>query len=98
MKIAARKHDIIGVRVYDDLESELPNVGLIKVEDSETLSKMLVDTSSRQVRDQYAAHFQERTSYFLNSFQKSGASILTINTREDYVKNLMKFFKNRHKR
>lgn len=98
LKIAARKHDIIGVRVYDDLEAQLPNVGLIKVEDAESGKKILVDTSSSEVRSRYASHFNERTSYFLNSFQKGGASILSINTKEDYVKNLMKFFKNRHKR
>ncbi len=98
LKIAARKHDIIGVRVYDDLESELPNVGLIKVADAETGEQQLVDTSSKKLRDRYAAHFDDRTTYFRSAFQKSGASILTINTKEDYVKSLMYFFKNRHKR
>ena len=98
LKIAARKHDMIGVRVYDDLESELPNVGLIKVSDAEAGEKQLIDTSSKKLREKYAAHFAERTSYFTSAFQRSGASILTINTKEDYVKNLMYFFKNRHKR
>ncbi len=98
LKIAARKHDIIGVRVYDDLEARLPNVGLINVEDSESGLKQLVDTSSKRIRKMYADHFEERTAYFFNAFQKTGASILTINTKEDYVKNLMKFFKNRHKK
>ena len=98
LKIAARKHDIIGVRVYDDLEAKLPNVGMIKVEDSETGEQQMIDTSSKNVREKYAAHFDQKTSYFMGSFQRSGASILTINTSEDYVKNLMSFFKNRHKR
>lgn len=98
LKIAARKHDIIGVRVFDDLESKLPDVGLIKVEDSETGNKKLIDTSSKKVRTQYADHFAQKSEYFTTSFQRSGASILTINTKEDYVKSLMYFFKNRHKR
>jgi len=98
LKIASRKHDIIGVRLYDDLEADLPNVGMIKVEDSETGEKQLIDTSSRTVRERYADHFKNKTDYFLSAFQKSGASILTINTKEDYVKNLMYFFKRRHKR
>ena len=98
LKIASRKHDIIGVRVYDDLESKLPNVGLIKVVDSESDATQLIDTSSKRVRESYAQHFLNRTQYFLSSFQKSGASILTINTREDYVKHLMHFFKRRSKR
>ena len=98
LKIASRKHDIIGVRIFDELEADLPDVGLIQVEDAESGKRMLVDTSSKKVREDYANHFREKTSYFLNSFQKSGASILSINTKEDYVKSLMKFFKNRHKR
>ena len=98
LKIASRKHDIIGVRIFDELEADLPDVGLIQVEDAESGKRMLVDTSSKKVREDYANHFRDKTSYFLNSFQKSGASILSINTKEDYVKSLMKFFKNRHKR
>ncbi len=98
LKIASRKHDIIGVRVYDDLEAALPNVGLVKVEDAETGEKQLIDTSSRELREDYASFFEERTDYFNSSFKKSGASIMTINTKEDYVKNLMYFFKTRHKR
>ncbi len=97
LKIASRKHDLIGVRVYDDLESRLPDIGLIKIIDSESGRKQLVDTGSKKVRDDYANYFDERTSYFYSSFQRSGASILSINTREDYVKHLMHFFKNRHK-
>ena len=97
LKIASRKHDIIGVRVYDDLEAELPNVGLLKVEDSESGEKRIIDTSSKRIRSKYSEYFKEKTAYFLSSFQRSGASILTINTKEDYVKHLMKFFKNRHK-
>lgn len=98
LKIAARKHDIIGIRVYDDLESKLPDVGLINVEDAETGEKKLIDTSSKNVREQYSDHFTTKSEYFTSSFQRSGASILTINTKEDYVKSLMYFFKNRHKR
>ena len=98
LKIASRKHDIIGVRVYDDLEASLPNVGLLKVIDSESGEERLVDTSSNKVREKYSSYFQNKSSYFLNSFQRAGASILTINTKEDYVKHLMHFFKRRSKR
>lgn len=98
LKIASRKHDIIGVRVYDDLESNLPNVGMVQLKDSETGITRLVDTSAKEIRKRYNDNFEEKSNFFYSSFQKCGASILTINTQEDYVKNLMKFFKNRHKR
>jgi len=98
LKIASRKHDLIGVRVFDDLEARLPNVGLIKVTDAESGEQRMIDTSSKTVRERYAEYFDQRSSYFHTSFQRSGASILTINTKEDYVKSLMGFFKNRHRR
>jgi len=98
LKIASRKHDLIGVRVFDDLEARLPNVGLIKVTDAETGEQRMIDTSSKKVRERYAEYFDTRSAYFQTSFQRSGASILSINTKEDYVKSLMGFFKNRHRR
>jgi len=98
LKIASRKHDLIGVRVFDDLEARLPNVGLIKVTDAETGEQRMIDTSSKKVRERYAEYFDQRSTYFHTSFHRSGASILTINTKEDYVKSLMGFFKNRHRR
>ena len=98
LKIASRKHDLIGVRVYDDLEAKLPNVGLIRVTDAETGEQRIIDTSSKKVRESYSSYFDQRTSYFHRSFQRSGASILSINTKEDYVKSMMGFFKNRSRR
>ena len=97
MNIAARRHDIIGVKVYDDLERELPNVGLIQTLDLETDHQMSIDTSSKKVRHLYKKHFEDRYDYFYNTFKKSGSDILSINSKEDYVKHLLKFFKSRHR-
>ncbi len=98
LKIAARRHDLIGVRVYDDLEARLPNVGLVKIMDAESGEEHLIDTGSKKVREKYANHFTERSDYFFNSFKRSGANIITLNTKEDYVKELIRFFKSRHKK
>ncbi len=98
LKIAARKHDLIGIQVYDELESTLPNVGLIQVQDSETGEYKILDTSSSTIRKAYADQWQRQLHYFTDNFKKSGASILSINTKGDYVRDLMKFFKSRHKR
>ena len=95
--IAGRKHDIIGVKVFDDLEKALPNVGLIQTKDLETGQERIIDTSSKKVREEYAGHFKKRYDYFYETFKKSGSDILAINTKEDYVKHLLKFFKSRHK-
>ena len=98
LKIAARKHDVIGVQVFDDLESSLPNAGLIQMKDAETGETMIIDTSSAAVREAYARDWEQRSNYFVDSFRKAGAGTLSINTKGDYVKDLMKFFKSRHKR
>ncbi len=98
LKIVSRRHDVIGIRVFDDLESTLPNVGLVTIKDAETREEHLIDTGSKRVREQYARFFSEKSEYFYSSFKKSGANIVSINTREDYVKSLMRFFKSRHKK
>jgi uncharacterized protein (DUF58 family) len=95
--IAARKHDIIGINVFDDLEKSLPNVGLISTRDLETGREQMIDSSSKNIREKYEKHFSDRYNYFYDTFKKSGSDVLSINTKEDYVKHLLKFFKSRHK-
>lgn len=95
LKIAANKHDITGIRVYDQRESEIPNLGVVTMKDAETGELCLVDTSSRKVRNTYAADYRERVEYFLNAFSKSGAGALSSRVDESYVKNLLGYFKRR---
>ena len=54
LKIAGSKHDLVGIRVYDPRETELPDVGIVELKDAESGRKVWVDTSSRAVRDHYA--------------------------------------------
>ena len=97
LRVAAKRHDIIGVKVYDDLEESLPKVGLVKVKDAESGEIQLIDTSSKSVRDAYQQHFNTHKEYYTSAFRKAGASTIDINTREDYVKHLLRFFKSRHR-
>ena len=61
LKIAGSKHDLVGIRVYDPRETELPDVGIVELKDAESGRKVWVDTSSRAVRDHYAASWQRRS-------------------------------------
>jgi uncharacterized protein (DUF58 family) len=97
LRIASKRHDVIGVKVFDDLEEKLPNVGLLKVMDAETGTSSMIDTSSKEVREKYNRYFSEHNDYYHQAFKKLGASVIDINTKEDYVKQLLKFFKSRHK-
>jgi len=93
LKIAAGKHDITGVRIYDEKETEFPDVGLIALVDNETGERKYVNTSSPIVRKQYKDYFTNKNQKFEQSFRQSRAGNLSIRTDEDYVKPLLNYFK-----
>ncbi len=95
LRIASRRHDIIGVHLYDSREQELPNVGLVRVLDAETGKKIWLDTSVKKIREQYKDYFQSNFDYLKKTFLKSGADVVSIQTNESYVNALLKFFKKR---
>lgn len=97
LRIASRRHDLIGLHIFDEKERTLPKVGLLRVVDSETGQEKVIDTSSKKVRNMYEEWFEEHRTYFKNSFNKAGSDMLSIRTDDDYVKSLLKFFKRRHK-
>lgn len=97
LRVAGRRHDIVGVHLYDPREEELPNVGLIRAVDAETGTEKWIDTSLKSVRDHYANYFKENVTYFRNTFLKGGADSVSIRTDESYVNALLKFFKKRSK-
>lgn len=96
LKIAGKRHDIIGVRVFDRFEEEPPKAGIIRAEDPETGKISYLDLTSRSHRRALKEHFEGFRQYFKETFLKSGADMLQLATDEDYVKALLKFFKSRH--
>ncbi|MEM9887786.1 MAG: DUF58 domain-containing protein [Bacteroidota bacterium] len=95
LRIAGRRHDIVGVHLYDPREEGLPNIGLIRAVDAESGQVRWVDTSVKAVREQYSTWFLENQVYFRNSFLKSGSDVLSIRTDESYTKALRQFFQKR---
>jgi len=95
LKIAAKKHDVTGIRVYDHAEKEIPNLGMVQMEDSETGELLLVNTRSKSVRNNYYAYHRQREDYFLESFSRSGAGTLSCRVDESYVKKLLGYFQMR---
>jgi uncharacterized protein (DUF58 family) len=95
LQLAARKHDLIGIQVYDRHDRELPEVGMIQVIDSETQKMRWLDTDDAAVRQQYTGAFEAHKKYCEQSFRKSGAALMRTGTNEDYVKILQGFFKGR---
>jgi uncharacterized protein (DUF58 family) len=95
LKIAARKHDVTGIRIYDKAEETIPNLGMVEMQDQETGELFLVNTGSKSVRNQYYSYHRERVDYFTESFTKSGAGALSSRVDESYVKKLLGYFKRR---
>ncbi len=95
MKIVSGKHDVTGIRVYDKREEEIPNLGMVQMQDEETGELMLVNTSSKKVRLNYEKFYHDRVHYYKESFTKSGAGSIDCRVDESYVKKLLGYFKRR---
>lgn len=95
LTIAGNKHDVVGVRVYDPREVELPPIGLVKMKDAETGQYNWVDTSSVAVRRAYAKWWNDTEVSLKQTFSRCNVDSVAISTNEDYVKPLIKLFKKR---
>ncbi|MEN9570774.1 MAG: hypothetical protein RL172_2005 [Bacteroidota bacterium] len=92
LKVIAGKHDVIGLRIYDKMDMQLPAAGLLQVQDLETGQPALIDSSNKMLQYQYNRRFLENSESSKNYFKKAGADLLHIRTDEDYVKVLQQFF------
>ncbi len=90
--IAARKHDLSAIQIYDRRDAEMPNVGLLKVRDPETGARVWVDTSLSSVRNAYAQAWRDQQAALDTIYTKTGMNHICMRTDEDYVKKLMQLF------
>lgn len=95
LKIAGKKHDLIAMRIYDQRETELPPIGMIRMKDAETAKLIWVDSSSKSVRNYYRKQWEQHQNKLKNLFNKCGVDVAAIQTDEDYVKPLINLFKRR---
>jgi uncharacterized protein (DUF58 family) len=95
LSIANNKHDLMALKIFDDRETELPPMGMVKLKDAESGSYVWVDSSSRRVRQIYDDAWKGRAERQGALLRKCGIDTVAINTREDYVKSLMSLFKKR---
>ena len=96
LSIANRKHDIVAIRVYDRRMEELPDVGLMKLLDSETGQEMYIDTSSMRVREAHHKWFLDNTERVKDYLTRSRVDSVSVRTDQDYVKALMGLFAKRN--
>ena len=93
LKISGNKHDVTGIRIYDEREESIPNLGMVQMKDAETGRVQLVNTQSSGVRNSYAAYYRQRVDYFTETFTKSGCGTLSCRVDGSYVKELLGYFK-----
>ncbi|MDP5078561.1 MAG: DUF58 domain-containing protein, partial [Nonlabens sp.] len=84
-----------GVRLYDQREQEMPNIGMVQFVDQETGKVQMVNTASSSVRTKYKAYHLERIAYFKNAFTKADAGAIDLETQDNYVRKLLGYFKAR---
>ena len=95
LKIVAKKHDVTGIRIYDQREEEIPNIGMVQMQDQETGERILVNTGAKSVRARYHEYYRERVNYFEEAFKLSGSGLINCRVDESYVKKLLGYFKRR---
>ncbi|MCF7804835.1 MAG: DUF58 domain-containing protein [Candidatus Marinimicrobia bacterium] len=98
LRVAGKKHDMIGFWLVDPKEEALPDVGLLRVRDPETGEEMVVDTSDRELRTLFVSAMQNRRESLNKLFTSMSLDTVRINTAESYVEPVMKFFKMRERR
>lgn len=98
LSIARRRHDVVGLHVYDDREQKLPNVGLVRMLDAESGQHMWVDTSNKATRMSYEKWYKENLDKTRDIFIRSGADFTSINIKGSYITALLNLFTMREKR
>jgi hypothetical protein len=95
LQIAKYKHDLIAIRVTDERELEIPNVGLVKMLDAETGNVRWVDTSNKRVREHFRKTAAKKTAELDMKLNRYGVDMARVYTGKDYVKPLINLFKRR---
>lgn len=95
LSVASNKHDVIGLQVYDKRDSQLPDVGFMRIMDLETGGDRWINTSSKKVRQTYNKSWYERQQRMTDTFNRCRVDYTSVATDEDYVKALMGLFKKR---
>lgn len=96
LKVIGKRHDVIGIKVYDKMDMNLPDLGLLQMKDAESGNTKWIDTSDAMVRHNYQQHFLKESDACKSNFRKAGAELLHVRTDEDYIKILQQFFLRRN--
>ena len=91
INLLSRRHDLVPIRLWDRREVELPEIGIVLVEDSETGEQLYVDTQNKKYRQRFYAAAQRRENELSQTFKQSGVNALSLSTEEDIVRAILRF-------
>ena len=95
LRITAKKHDLTGIRVYDPIETQIPNLGIVPMKDAETGNIRWINTHSKKIRMRFSKNYNNQVAAYEELFQKNGAGHISCSVEESYVKKLLGYFKAR---
>lgn len=98
LSLLSQRHEVIAMRVWDPSEVELPDVGLVVMEDAETGEQLYVDTHDRQFRQRFAEAARQREAALNTTFKHAGVDVLSLSTAEDLVRAIVRFARLRQQR
>ena len=95
LSLLAQRHEVLAVRLYDPRERELPDVGMVVMEDAETGEQLFVDTHDKKFRQRFADAAQKRELELSAAFKHAGVDVLSLSTEDDLVRQIVRFAKRR---
>jgi uncharacterized protein (DUF58 family) len=98
LSLLNQRHEVLAIRLWDPREIELPDVGLVIMEDAETGEQLYVDTHDRQFRSRFAASARQREAELATTFKRTGVDVLSLSTEEDLVRAIVRFAAMRQRR
>jgi len=95
LRVTARHHDVIACPISDPCESDLPDVGLVELQDPESGELLLVDTSSSSVRASFHARAQEANEELFRFLKRTGIDTISLSTDKPYIDDVRALFRRR---
>ncbi len=95
LKLAAKRHDVIGMHIHDPAEEKLPDAGLLRMRDPESGQMMILDTSDLKVKEAFSNTYQSRVNQFKEQFKRAKCDTMSLATHQSYIQELHRFFKRR---
>lgn len=98
LSMLGQRHEVVAIRLMDPREMELPDVGMVVMEDAETGEQLFVDTHDAKFRKRFFDAVQKREDELASAFRRAGVDMMTLSTEDDLIKAILRFAKRRQRR